>query len=100
MAENLHKEVERGAKADRVLAECDEYFVMVRQGILNTWAESPVGDAEGQHKLRMMLKLLEDVRANVRDAALTGQLARVQIKEEEQRKTATQRFLNKFGVRV
>jgi hypothetical protein len=100
MADNLHKEVERGAKADRVLAECDEYFVMVRQSILDTWADSPVGDAEGQHKLRLMLKLLEDVRGNIRQAALTGQMARIQIKEEEQRKSVAQRFLNRMGVRV
>ena len=100
MSVNLQKEVEDGARADGVLRSTEPYFDMVRQGILDAWATSPVEDVNGQHKLRLMLKLLEDVRANISTAAQTGQMARIQIKEAEQRSSFVQRTLNKFGVRT
>lgn len=100
MSVNLQKEAQDGARAERVIAETNEYFQMVRQGIFNTWAESPIEDIQGQHKLRLMLKLLEDVRGNIRTVAETGQMAKIQIQQEEKQKNFVRQTLNKLGVRV
>jgi hypothetical protein len=56
----------------------------VRQAILDTWATSPVADKEGQHELRLMLKLLNDLEANIQRVLADGQMAKVEI----QRSTA------------
>lgn len=99
---NLHKELERGAAAQAWLDDktTKEAFAVVRQGILDRWADSPVEDKEGQHTLRLMLKLLDDVYGNVKQVAITGQMAAAQIKQENEMKKRAKQFLNKFGVRV
>ena len=58
----------------------------VRTGIFERWAESPVGDASGQHELRLMLKLLEDVEGNIRKEMTDGQFADRIIKDDEAKK--------------
>lgn len=102
---NLFKESERGNQAQHWLDDpmTKEAFETVRQGILQEWAKSPVIDKEGQHTLRLMLKLLDDVHANIQQVALTGELARIQIKAEKERATLAQRakqFFERTGVRV
>ena len=102
MSENLQKEVERGANAQRWLDDptTKEAFGVVRQGILDRWADSPIEDKEGQYTLRLMLKLLDDVQKNVADVALTGHMAASQIRAVEELKRKANGFLNKWGVRV
>lgn len=97
---NLRKEAADGARAKRVIEETNEYFELVRKGIIERWSESPVEDKEGQHKLRLMLKLLEDVRANLKTAAFTGEMARIQIQEEEQKQSKVSKLFNYLGVRA
>jgi hypothetical protein len=90
---NLHEEVGKGARAEQFLKSdvYQEAFNKVRQGILERWSSSPVGDKEGQHELRLMLKCLEDMHLNIVSVVNSGKLASLQIEEEKKRKTMMER---------
>ena len=87
-APNVYKELEAGSRAEALLR--DEAYQTavrsVREGIHLRWAESPVSDVEGQHELRLMLKLLDDLEKNIEQAVSSGKIAAVQEKELEKRK--------------
>jgi hypothetical protein len=76
------QEASIGLKAERLLEELSPYTGMVRQAILDKWQNSPIGDKEGQHELRLMIKLLTDLEANIKTAIDTGKLARIQLERE------------------
>jgi hypothetical protein len=78
------QEYAKGQKADQLLANetFKDAMAKVRQGIFDKWAESPIRDTEGQHELKLMLKLLDDLEANIRSVANTGKLALKQIEHE------------------
>lgn len=99
---NLHLERDRGIKAQRWLEDdvTKEAFESVRKGIIERWEQSPIEDKEGQHELRLMLKLLVDVYSNVQQVAFTGKMAEQELSLAEKAKQATKRFLNEHGVRV
>lgn len=85
MAVDLNLEASRGTRA-QLLLDSEPYkeaVGRVRQAILEKWAASPVADKDGQHELRLMLKLLGDLEANIREVAQTGKLAQVQIQQEK-----------------
>jgi hypothetical protein len=91
----LDEEVNQGANAERVLGDISPYFSMVEAAILAAWKKSPVADEKGQHELRLMLKLLDDLKANLNTAIQSGKLASVQIEREniiERAKNAVRRF--------
>ena len=77
--------MDRGSKAERWLR--DEMYVeaveAVRTAIFDKWAQSPLRDHDGQHELRLMLKLLDDVTGYVKKAAKDGQFAAVQLEREK-----------------
>jgi hypothetical protein len=79
---NLDNEIAQGNNAERVLADVSPYLDMVEAAILDTWKKSPVADEKGQHELRLMLKLLGDLKANLKNAIDNGKLAKVQIERE------------------
>ena len=54
----------------------------VRSAIIETWEKCPVRDTEAQHELKLMLKLLKDLEANINQVATTGKLAKLQIEQE------------------
>jgi hypothetical protein len=85
---SLEKQRDHGAQA-KILWN-DESFKRamdnVRTGIHDKWAESPVADVTGQHELRLMLKLLNDVEGNIRKEMNDGIVAVAQIKEEAEKK--------------
>lgn len=96
----LRKESERGARA-RLLLESEVYqeaVSTVRNAIIDKWSTSPVADKDGQHELRLMLKLLNDVEANIKDVADTGKLANEQLRIEQEKQSMASRILN-FGRR-
>lgn len=85
---NLYREMELGAQAS-ALQESGAYqraVMKMREGIHTMWAQSPVADIDGQHKLRLMLKLLDDMEANIKEEADTGKLAAKQVSDEEKLK--------------
>jgi hypothetical protein len=75
------------AKAERVkrlVSDPDlaDAFVQVRGAILDKIEQCPIRDTEGAEKLRLMLKLLNDVRANLTAAIEDGKMAQFQIEEK------------------
>jgi hypothetical protein len=100
MADDLKllKESERGTRA-RLLLESEPYkeaVGKVRAGIIDRWSKSPVADKEGQHELRLMLKLLDDLEGNIKAVANDGVLADVLIAQEKEKESRLKRIL-KFG---
>lgn len=92
---NLHKDAAFGAAA-RAFAENEVYkkaFSDVRAGILAKWEEAPLRDTEGQHQLKIMLKLLNDLEMNIKRAVDTGKLAEVQIAQEKDQESRMKRIL-------
>lgn len=83
---NLHEEVSRGRDAEQLLEHpiFKEAVTAVREGIINKWAEAPLRDKEGAHELKVMLKLLNDVEANIRQVVNTGKMASIQLEKEQQ----------------
>lgn len=79
---SLDNEIAQGNKAELILSDIAPYFDMVEAAILDKWKTSPVADVEGQHELRLMIKLLADVKANLHTAVETGKLAKIQIERE------------------
>ena len=79
----LPEEIKRGNDAARLLADplFKEAWTSVEQEIHERWAESPVRDIEGQQQLRLMLKLLGDVRAVVETALDDGKAAARRLEE-------------------
>lgn len=94
----LIKESERGAKASRLLADeiYQDAVSKVEAGILDAWKTSPVRDTEGQTYLRLMMKVLTDLQAHIKEVAETGKLANVQLEHErsmaERAKAAVKEF--------
>ena len=79
--DKLRQEINRSEEAKRILDS--EMFQAAEQGvraaIMHKWATSPIADREGQHELRLMLKLLDDLLLNFKAALNDGVLARVEI---------------------
>ena len=84
---NLSKELSEGMRASALL-ENEEYkhaLATIREGIHVQWEKSPIRDEEGQKQLKLMLKLLNDLEANIRIVAQTGKLAKIQIEQEQEK---------------
>ena len=80
----LSADAARGARAKAVL-ESDIYreaHASVRQALLDKWEASPIRDVEGQHELKLMLKLLREVEKFMQEAVTSGKLAEIQLERE------------------
>ena len=75
----VKKEMQRGEEAEQLLRNelLQEAFEMVETGIIEQWKSAPIRDIQGQHELKLMLKLLGDVRGYIKEVANTGKLARI-----------------------
>ena len=82
--DKLRQDINRASQAKELL----EHPVFagavdaVRAAIVHQWATSPIRDTEGQHELRLMLKLLDDLLLNLKGALNDGSLARVEIERQ------------------
>lgn len=96
---SLEADVSKGARAQTFLNSevYKEAYGKVRQGIIDKWSESPVADKDGQHELRLMLKVLDDIHHNIVSVVNTGKLASKQIEEEKKAKTLAERAIQGFG---
>lgn len=74
---NLPEQVKRGNDAARLLNDPMflEAFANVSQAIHEQWANCPLRDREGAHELRLMLKLLNDLKAVLEMALTDGKVA-------------------------
>lgn len=88
--------IERATKADRILNDelYKESFECVRQALLAKFEAAPIGDVEGIAQVRLCLKLLKDVRANLEAAVRDAKIEEFNI--EQKKKTAN---LSDFRVR-
>lgn len=80
----LKDELRRGEQA-RLLLQNELYqeaVTQVRQAIIDKWISAPLRDREGQHELKIMLKLLGDVTGYIQTAMETGKLAQIQLEGE------------------
>lgn len=77
--------IERGQQAARLLNDpmLVDAFDQVAVGLHQAWENAPIRDREGQHELKLMLKLLNDVRANLAITLENGTLAAIDIKGRE-----------------
>jgi hypothetical protein len=83
------KALDRSGKAKALLDNpmFDESFALVRSALLERLENWSLSDTSGAEKLRMMLKLLRDVRANVEQAVRDGKVS--QFRLDEERRTLT-----------
>jgi hypothetical protein len=79
----LEDQMTRGAKAQALLQNplFVEAFESVSNAIHDQWANCPVRDRDGAHELRLMLKLLNDVRSVFELAVSDGKEARRRLDE-------------------
>lgn len=77
--------IERAEKAQRILNDeiFKESFESVRQALLQKFESAPVNDAEGMVKVRLCLKLLTDVRANLEATLRDGKVEEFNIQEKK-----------------
>jgi hypothetical protein len=79
----LEDQMTRGAKAQALLQNplFVEAFESVSNAIHDQWANCPIRDRDGAHELRLMLKLLNDVRSVFELAVSDGKEARRRLDE-------------------
>ena len=77
--------IQRAEKAQRILEDelFKESFESVRQALLQKFESAPVGDADGIMKVRLCLKLLTDVRANLEAVVRDGKVEEFNIQEKK-----------------
>jgi hypothetical protein len=70
-------EISAGTRAQRLLEDevLTKAFEDVRAAIIERWESAPIRDVEGQHELKLMLRVLSDVRGNLELAVHNGKLA-------------------------
>jgi hypothetical protein len=74
---SLDADLDRASRAKALLdnSTFQEAFALVAQAIHEAWEAAPVRDTEGQQILKLQLKLLSDVRANLERAIADGKVA-------------------------
>lgn len=77
------QDVNRAHAAKRLMEDplLIEAFDGIRQTILNMIESAPIRDRDGVHELKLMLKILKDVRAHLELAIADGKVAEFRIKE-------------------
>ncbi len=82
---SLEGDISKGTRASFLLKSdiYQESVGGVRKAIMDLWAKSPIRDTEGQHELRLMLKLLDDLEGHIVSMANTGKLAQKQLEHEK-----------------
>lgn len=91
---NLADQKERGQKADKLLSDplFAESFADARQVILDAWEATPIRDRDGAHELKLMLKLLSDVRAILERVIMDGKLAAAELDIQKRRDLSLTKF--------
>lgn len=71
----------RGDEADRLLANpiYKEAIGRVKDGIINSMQQSPLGDEKTHNRLVIALQLLGQIEKSIKEIAETGKLTRIQV---------------------
>ncbi len=85
---NANEQLERAAAAKRALDNpaLQAAFASVREAIVHRIETCPMRDTEGAEKLRIMLRLLNDLRLNLESAINDGKVVELRIQEDEQQR--------------
>lgn len=85
---SLEEDLSRGSRAEQLLKDPDltQAFTAVHQAIHDKIDQTPIRDTEGLTQLRLMLKLLADVRANLEQAVRGGKLAAADLKIQREKR--------------
>lgn len=80
----LNMEVERGARAERIMRDSlvQEALDLIDAAITEKWKTSPIRDTEGQMMLRMQMQAAQQFRKFFEDAVTTGKLASTGLEHE------------------
>lgn len=91
---SIESDIQRGTDAKRLLDDpaLKQAFTDVEAAIIQRWASSPIRDKDGQFELRLMMKLLGDLRVNLEQALADGKLAAEELRVNEQRKSPIQKL--------
>lgn len=91
---SLTKDLDRAQHAKQLLDNpvYQESIANVRSAIIAAWSNAPVRDVEGQHELKLMLKLLTDLENNITRAINDGKIAQIEI--ERQKTPLTEKVRN------
>jgi hypothetical protein len=94
---NLPNAIRDGAEAESLLRH--PTFVRavsnVRQAIHERWESSPISDTQGQHELRLMLKLLTDIQTVLEVAVSDGNEARRELDRLNSKVISPSQWMNR-----
>lgn len=78
-------EITAGTRAQRLLEDevLTKAFTDIRAAIIERWESAPIRDVEGQHELKLMLRVLSDVRSNLELAVHNGKLAAEELRMQK-----------------
>lgn len=87
-----HAIVSKAARAKALIEDpvLKDAFESVRMALLERFESCPIRDREGQHEIKLMLKLLTDVHANLNSVINSGKVIEYNISMLEKAK----RYLN------
>jgi hypothetical protein len=82
---SLEKDSEKGLEAQQFLNNpvYIEAVRALRSTIHTAWENAPIRDVEGQHELKLMLKLLNDLEANIKRVVNDGKIAQIEIERQK-----------------
>ncbi len=83
----LTQELDRGSRAKDILENelYRESWDTVEQALIQKWRDCPIRDKEGQHELKLMLKLLQDAKGHLERVMESGKLAESRLQQLKQR---------------
>jgi len=84
---SLETQVFEGSRAQRLLDDetLTKAFDDVEAAIVDRWKTVPLRDKDAAHELRLMLKLLGEVRASLELAVQNGKLAAAELKMQKEK---------------
>jgi hypothetical protein len=82
--------IDRAQRVDKLLKDPEfiQAFESTKQAIFEKIEQTPIRDIEGLTNLRLCLKLLGDVRANLENVLNDGKIAEFNIEQEKKRRFA------------
>lgn len=81
----LETDITAGNRAQRLLDDevLTKAFADVRVAIFERWESAPIRDTEGQHELKLMLRILTDVRSTLELAVMNGKIAADELRMQK-----------------
>ena len=76
-------EIQRGERAEALLQDelLNDCLETIKQGYMEKWQESPERDVEGRERIRLMVKTVDLLRAELRSVLDTGKVAKATLRQ-------------------